>query len=118
MAIRVLIADDSDVLRHALETYLCDSPEVTIVGSTETAEAAKTAIAELKPDVVLFDLHMKLSEPLQKFGNTRLIAMTFGADEQDAELAKNIGADALIDKCEITQKLLPAILQEAEPKSS
>lgn len=117
MAIRVLIADDSDIMRRGLETYLRDWPAVKVVGSTNTIEETNKAIAELKPDVVLLDLHIDLRKSLQP-GNARLIVLTFGLNEWHAELAKGLGTCVFIDKGDLTEKLLPAILQGTEQSFS
>ncbi len=58
MAIRILIADDHDVVRQGLRMFLKPDRELEIVGEASNgAEALKLARA-LKPDVVLMDLLM------------------------------------------------------------
>ncbi len=58
MAIRILIADDHDVVRQGLRMFLKPDRELEIVGEAANgAEALKLARA-LKPDVVLMDLLM------------------------------------------------------------
>lgn len=58
MTIRVLIADDHPVFRHGLRAALTGVDPVEIVGETTDGPAAVAAAVELRPDVVLMDLHM------------------------------------------------------------
>ena len=65
--IKVLLVDDHKVLIESL-TYLLDqSNEIKVAGSSSKAEDALEKYRELKPDVVLMDLHFfdeKTKEPL------------------------------------------------------
>jgi DNA-binding NarL/FixJ family response regulator len=56
--IRVLIADDHEVMRFGLQMMLSGEPDMTIIGTAaEGSTALAMAIADL-PDVVLMDLSM------------------------------------------------------------
>jgi len=58
MPITVLLADDAAIMRRAIRNVLESDPEIKIVG--ETADFARTIqmAADLKPQVVVMDLHM------------------------------------------------------------
>lgn len=56
--IRVLIVDDSELVRLGLRTLLGSYPAVTVVGETDSATGALQAIAQLAPDLVLLDLRL------------------------------------------------------------
>ncbi|KKI21942.1 MULTISPECIES: response regulator transcription factor [unclassified Leucobacter] len=56
--IRVLVADDQDIVRDGLVTILDLSPELAVVGEAATGERAVELAGETRPDVVLMDLRM------------------------------------------------------------
>jgi DNA-binding NarL/FixJ family response regulator len=57
MAIRVLIADDHEVVRTGL-TKLLSGGEIKIIGEAKTGSEAVNMAIEEKPDVVLLDIRM------------------------------------------------------------
>ncbi|MDY6875011.1 MAG: chemotaxis response regulator protein-glutamate methylesterase [Chloroflexota bacterium] len=56
--VRVLVVDDSAVLRYAMSKYLDADPGVTVVGSARDGLDALDMIPDLKPDVVTLDVEM------------------------------------------------------------
>ncbi len=56
--IRVLFADDEDMIRTALATLLDLEEDIEVVASVGDGKRAVAAAAELKPDVCLLDLEM------------------------------------------------------------
>jgi two-component system chemotaxis response regulator CheB len=60
MAARVLIVEDSEVIRERIKALLAPLPSVTIVGHAETASDAISAILDLNPDVVTLDIGLRV----------------------------------------------------------
>lgn len=56
--LRVLIVDDTRLARHELRTLLADLAEVECVGEADDVPAAREAIRQLNPDLVLLDIQM------------------------------------------------------------
>ena len=58
MPVRVLVVDDSAVVRQTLETELSKDPEIEIIGTAADPYIARDKIVSLKPDVVTLDIEM------------------------------------------------------------
>jgi two-component system, chemotaxis family, protein-glutamate methylesterase/glutaminase len=58
MSIRVLIVEDSAVVRELLVFILGSDPAIQVVGTADNGEKALRAVQELKPDVVTMDIQM------------------------------------------------------------
>jgi two-component system chemotaxis response regulator CheB len=58
MHIRVLIVDDSAVVRQIFSRELSRDPEIEVVGTAPDPYVARDKIVELKPDVITLDIEM------------------------------------------------------------
>lgn len=58
MTIKVLIVDDSAVVRQTLEKELAKDPEIEVVGTAPDPYIARDKIVSLKPDVITLDIEM------------------------------------------------------------
>lgn len=56
--IRVLVVEDSPVMRELLVHILSLDPELCVVAAVDSGEAAITEAARLKPDVITMDFHL------------------------------------------------------------
>jgi two-component system chemotaxis response regulator CheB len=56
--IRVLIVDDSQVIRDVLTEILNSSPDLEVVGTAEDPLIAREMIKQLNPDVLTLDIEM------------------------------------------------------------
>jgi two-component system chemotaxis response regulator CheB len=56
--IRVMIVDDSALMRQIINKCLSKEPEIEVVGSISSAVYALKMIAHLKPDIVTLDIEM------------------------------------------------------------
>ncbi|MDI1337618.1 MAG: response regulator transcription factor [Lacunisphaera sp.] len=62
---RVLLIDDSPIIRLGLRSALEDYPDIEIVGEAGTAADGVAAVTKLKPDVALLDVHLPDKSGLQ-----------------------------------------------------
>ncbi|MCS7236936.1 MAG: chemotaxis response regulator protein-glutamate methylesterase [Thermoguttaceae bacterium] len=56
--IKVLVADDSAVIRHILCDYINKEPGMTVVGRAKNGQEVLELIPKLRPDVVTLDIQM------------------------------------------------------------
>jgi DNA-binding NarL/FixJ family response regulator len=58
MSIRVVVADDQEIVRAGFAALLATQPDITVVGTAADGEEAVRVCAEQQPDVVLMDVRM------------------------------------------------------------
>ncbi|GCB42947.1 response regulator transcription factor [Streptomyces sp. NL15-2K] len=63
--IRVLLADDEELMRAGLRMMLQTQPDLTVVGEAADGREAVRAAAALAPDVVLMDVRMPLLDGVE-----------------------------------------------------
>ncbi len=56
--IRILIADDHEIVRQGLALMFEPSPDIEVAGTAASGEEAISRARELRPDVILLDLRM------------------------------------------------------------
>ena len=124
LPIKVLLADDSEIMREAIKKLLVDDPRIHIVGEASSFGAAMQLIADVKPDILLLDLHLpqkrELPAPIVKSQLHCVkytLAISFANDEEAKSLAASYGAAALLDKMSLYTELLPGILQLSQPSA-
>jgi chemotaxis response regulator CheB len=121
MPIAVLLVEDSDVMRLAIKRVLNSEPTIELLGEAVDLPEALQMTAELKPNVVLMDLHLPGEREFSpEFIKSQLllsakyvVMMSLSEDEEATALAKRYGAITLLDKSNLQASLIPSILQLA-----
>lgn len=72
--IKVLVVDDSKVLRLLLVHLLESDPQIGVIGAVDDGQAALDFVSKQKPDVVVMDIHMP---GLDGFKTTRRLMETY-----------------------------------------
>lgn len=105
--LRVLIVEDSAIIRARLMESLAEIPNIEIVGEVETEASALAAMADRHWDAAVLDLQLKqgtglgLLKALAQAGrppNTKVIVFTNYAFPQYRERSLALGADFFFDK--------------------
>jgi DNA-binding NarL/FixJ family response regulator len=65
MTIRVLVADDQDLVRTGLKMILGVQPEIDVVGEAADGHDAVVLARRLRPDVCLFDVRMPVLDGIE-----------------------------------------------------
>lgn len=124
MSIRMLVADDHEVVRSGLVSML-EGTDIEVVGEASTgAEAVKMA-SELKPDVISLDIRMEDGDGLTALEQIRenmpdakvLVLSTFDNPTYMAR-AHALGAKEYVLKGTSREQLVDSIHAVAEGKSS
>lgn len=94
--VRLIIVDDSAVVRTGLRALLALDPRIEIVAEAEDGDQALSAVAEHRPDVVLLDVRMPrrdgLSVVAEIADQARVVMLTFTDDEPVIHRAIQDGA--------------------------
>jgi CheY-like chemotaxis protein len=115
----VLVADDRELLRTAIRKVLDLDPEIRIVGEADNFPQTVALTRELRPFVVVMDLHLpapedfshrEMKRALDETGS-KLITMSVWHDDASRALAASYGAFTFLDKSNLGNLLIPAIRQ-------
>jgi DNA-binding NarL/FixJ family response regulator len=123
MCVRVFPADDAEVMRKAIRRLLSDREDFAVVGEASNIREAIQKTVELHPDLIILDVTMPEKDciaPTKVKGllnGAKILAITLGGDEVKDELLHGIGAAKLLDKMDLSDQLIPAILELAPAKT-
>lgn len=102
--VRVLLADDQDLVRAGFRMILSTEPGIEVVGEARDGVEAVAAAAELRPDVVLMDVQMPRLDGLEATrrvvaaGHGRVVVLTTFDREDYLFSALQAGASGFVLK--------------------
>jgi len=118
--VRILLVEDNEVFRDALELLLGMRDDVQIVAAVGDGAAAVSAAVEHRPDVVLMDYRLPgidgiqaTVQVLEALPDTAVVALTASADDAEREALVEAGAVACLTKDQELEEIVAAILQAA-----
>jgi DNA-binding NarL/FixJ family response regulator len=113
---RVVIADDSTVVRQRLIRLLDDVSGVEVVGQADDVPLAKNLVEMLKPDVAILDIRMPTGSGADLVPNLKrmdpdlkIIMLTNYAYPENRKKCIDSGADFFFDKSTEFQKVVTVL---------
>lgn len=114
--IKVLIADDHDLIRQGLKRIISLEDDFSIVGDAENGEAALNILKDYQCDVALLDVNMPLlngievlKEIKRQRNNIKVIILTVESDKKTIREAIKVGADGYMLKDSAGDEIVNAI---------
>jgi DNA-binding NarL/FixJ family response regulator len=118
--VRILLVEDNEVFREALELLLGMRDDVQVVASVGDGAAAVAAAVEHRPDVVLMDYRLPGLDGIQATAQVvravpeiAVVALTASADDAEREALLEAGAVVCLNKDQELDEIVGAILQAA-----
>ena len=117
MRLKLLIADDHQLMLEAIRMALADAPDIEIVGETNSGAQVLPLVRQTSPDVVLLDLRMPGMDGLrclealrQRHPDVKTVVLSGSEEPEVIEAAFQRGAAAFIVK-----RIDPADLRAGDP---
>jgi two-component system response regulator NreC len=115
--VRVVLVDDHSVVRRGLKEVLGrPGSRCEVVAEASTGEDAVRLAGELRPDVVVMDLHLPGIDGVEairriraEHGDTRVLALTADPEEEWLLKVLEAGGSGLVRKSAAHQDLVPAL---------
>jgi two-component system response regulator DesR len=119
--IKVLLADDDDLFLESLHALIDRQPELRVVATARNGLEAIELAERVGPDAAVVDLHMPLLDGVSALTRLRrdhphlcLIVLTGDSDPALHRAANDAGADAVLEKHEMTRALVDRIARGRE----
>ncbi|MFE5368626.1 response regulator [Streptomyces mirabilis] len=116
MPVRVVLADDQQLIRTALRMVIADIEDVEVVGEAADGEEAVTRTEELRPDVVVMDIRMPGVDGIEATrrittgaGESRIVVLTTFDDDEYVYGALRAGASGFLVKDMALDDIIGAI---------
>ncbi len=116
MGIRVLIVDNQALVRRGIEAVLRQAPDMEVVGYASTCSDAIEKACELRPDVIVIDIHIPdrngqdiIRTIRERCPDTNTLVLTQQADPEEAIKALEAGAAGFVFKDIAPENLQAAV---------
>ncbi len=113
---RIFIVDDHAMIRYGLSRLISDELELEVCGESTGADDAMAQLAECQPDLVVVDISLERGNGLDLIKRIKahhkeikILVSSMHDESIFAERSLHAGALGYINKCEATEKIVPAI---------
>lgn len=113
---RIIIADDHELFRDGLASMINSQPDMEIVGRAEDGLEVFTLARELKPDLIIMDVNMPISNGLEatrlihrEMPKTSILILTVHEEEEKLFEAIKAGAVGYMLKNSDSEKFLEGV---------
>jgi DNA-binding NarL/FixJ family response regulator len=114
--LRIVIADDHEIVRQGFRTLLAQRPDWIVCGEAASGREVVELARQLKPDMVVMDLSLPELNGLEatrqirkELPRTRVLVLTVGHSEQLIREVLAAGADGYVLKTDAATVLLTAV---------
>jgi DNA-binding NarL/FixJ family response regulator len=114
--VRILIADDHEVVRSGLRAVLEAQPDFEVVGEAANGQEAVNAASKIKPDVVILDYAMPVRNGVEatreiraKCPRTEVLIFTLHDDDDIVQDILSAGARGYLLKADANNHLIAAV---------
>ena len=105
--LKVLLVEDSALLRHRIEETVADDTSISIIGFAEGEDEALQKILQLLPDVVVLDFRLNQGDGLSMLRRLRevhsdtalkIVLFTNYRTQEILDIAEKYAVDLVLDK--------------------
>jgi two-component system, NarL family, response regulator LiaR len=114
--IRVLLADDHEMVRIGVSAFLASQPDMEVVGEADSGKRAVELALELRPDIILMDLVMPEMDGIEatkqiiaQWPEAKIIVVTSFLDDEKVYPALEAGATSYMLKTSKANEIANAI---------
>lgn len=113
--VRILIADDHELVRQGMRAILQAEPGWTVCGEATTGRQALTMALDLKPDVIVLDLALpemngvEVTRQVRRVSNASIVIVTMHDSDYVVQEALDAGANGYVLKADAGRALAEAV---------
>jgi DNA-binding NarL/FixJ family response regulator len=116
MSIRIVLADDHEIVRQGIRRILETRADWEICAEAENGGKAVSLAEQLNPDAIIMDVSMPVMSGLEATreisslnANIRILIFTMHESPAIADSARKVGARGLVTKSEASRDLIRAL---------
>lgn len=120
--LRVILADDHNILRTGLKLMLNNNPSFTVVAEAKSGEETLALLSKIKADILVLDLSMPgaysgmdiIKIVKKKNSQIKILVLTMHSEKEYIQAAMQNGANGYLEKTAFDEELTNALHTIAE----